>query len=119
MRDVVRKTVDNMRDRNILFSRDGLRVGVRGFGSEQDYKDFAESLLMTVWSRTSESLPVHRRTKHGLLHERSHKHIRMYMHMHMRLESQYKAVIVDAEEDIQIESNDGGVDDGHASMQVI
>lgn len=45
MRDVVRKTVDNMRDRNILFSRDGLRVGVRGFGSEQDYKDFAERLV--------------------------------------------------------------------------
>lgn len=63
---------------------------------------------MAVWSRTSESLPVHRRPKHALFHERSQRHIRMYMHMHMRLESQYKAVIVDTEEDIQIDSNDGG-----------
>ncbi|KAL5338654.1 hypothetical protein BJX70DRAFT_365792 [Aspergillus crustosus] len=52
IQEVSGKTKSKMEKRNVMFSRDGMKVGVREVG-EEEYVDRSQNVLVNIWNYTS------------------------------------------------------------------
>ncbi|KAG2412356.1 hypothetical protein HFD88_009913 [Aspergillus terreus] len=50
--EVTRKTRSKMEKKNVVWTKDGMKVGVRELGDEE-YKDRSQSVLVNMWNHTS------------------------------------------------------------------
>ncbi|KAK2763812.1 hypothetical protein FQN54_009430 [Arachnomyces sp. PD_36] len=50
--DVKSQTKKKMEKKNVMFSRDGMKVGVKELNDEE-YKDRSQSVLVNVWNQAS------------------------------------------------------------------
>ncbi|PLN74601.1 hypothetical protein BDW42DRAFT_198192 [Aspergillus taichungensis] len=50
--EVTRNTRSHMEKKNVMFSRDGLKVGVKEL-QDEEYKDRSQSVLVNMWNHTS------------------------------------------------------------------
>ncbi|RAK99809.1 uncharacterized protein BO80DRAFT_318772, partial [Aspergillus ibericus CBS 121593] len=51
IRDVTRNTKSKMEEKNVVFSRDGMKVGVKL--EDEEYLDRSQSLLVSMWNHTA------------------------------------------------------------------
>ncbi|KAL3475007.1 hypothetical protein BJX99DRAFT_230355 [Aspergillus californicus] len=52
VQEVSNKTKNSMEKRNVMFTKDGMKVGVREV-KEEDYVDRSQSVLVNMWNHTS------------------------------------------------------------------
>ncbi|KAL4741593.1 hypothetical protein BDV11DRAFT_55418 [Aspergillus similis] len=52
IQEVSDKTKSKMEKRNVMFTKDGMKVGVREVG-EEEYVDRSQSILVNIWNHTS------------------------------------------------------------------
>ncbi|KAL4873389.1 hypothetical protein BDV12DRAFT_159897 [Aspergillus spectabilis] len=52
VQEVSDKTKSKMEKRNVMFTREGMKVGVRQVG-EEEYVDRSQSVLVKIWNHTS------------------------------------------------------------------
>ncbi|KAL4754124.1 hypothetical protein BDW72DRAFT_167435 [Aspergillus terricola var. indicus] len=52
VQEVSDKTKSKMEKRNVMFTKDGMKVGVREVG-EEEYVDRSQSILVNIWNHTS------------------------------------------------------------------
>ncbi|KAL4772136.1 hypothetical protein BDW60DRAFT_188215 [Aspergillus nidulans var. acristatus] len=52
IQEVSDKTRSKMEKRNVMFTKDGMKVGVREVG-EEEYVDRSQSILVNIWNHTS------------------------------------------------------------------
>ncbi|KAF5856473.1 hypothetical protein ETB97_007304 [Aspergillus alliaceus] len=52
VQEVTRNTRSKMEKKNVVWSRDGMKVGVKELNDE-DYKDRSQSVLVNMWNHTS------------------------------------------------------------------
>ncbi|OOF89892.1 hypothetical protein ASPCADRAFT_21503, partial [Aspergillus carbonarius ITEM 5010] len=52
VQDVTRTTRTKMEEKNVVFSRDGMKVGVKEL-EEEEYKDRSQSVLVNMWNHTA------------------------------------------------------------------
>ncbi|KAL4884674.1 hypothetical protein BJY04DRAFT_215132 [Aspergillus karnatakaensis] len=52
IREVSDKTKSKMEKRNVMFTKDGMKVGVREV-NEEEYVDRSQSILVNMWNHTS------------------------------------------------------------------
>ncbi|KAL4906135.1 hypothetical protein BDW74DRAFT_177161 [Aspergillus multicolor] len=52
IQEVSDKTKSKMEKRNVMFTKDGMKVGVRQVG-EEEYVDRSQSILVNMWNHTS------------------------------------------------------------------
>ncbi|BCS22636.1 uncharacterized protein APUU_30861S [Aspergillus puulaauensis] len=52
VQDISDKTRDKMEKKNVMFTRDGMKVGVKEV-NEEDYVDRSQSILVNMWNHTS------------------------------------------------------------------
>ncbi|KAF7121575.1 hypothetical protein CNMCM5793_009045 [Aspergillus hiratsukae] len=52
VQEVSKNTRSKMEKKNVMFTRDGMKVGVKEL-SEEDYVDRSQSILVNVWNHTS------------------------------------------------------------------
>ncbi|KAL1962500.1 hypothetical protein VTN77DRAFT_9621 [Rasamsonia byssochlamydoides] len=50
--EVGHKTREKMEKKHVLFSRDGMKVGVKEL-KDEEYKDRSQSVLVNIWNHTS------------------------------------------------------------------
>ncbi|PKY08223.1 hypothetical protein P168DRAFT_314346 [Aspergillus campestris IBT 28561] len=50
--EVTRNTRSRMEKKNVMFSRDGMKVGVKEI-QDEEYKDRSQSVLVNMWNHTS------------------------------------------------------------------
>ncbi|PWY87862.1 hypothetical protein BO94DRAFT_465451 [Aspergillus sclerotioniger CBS 115572] len=52
VRDVTRNTRTKMEAKNVVFSRDGMKVGVKDL-EDEEYRDRSQSVLVSMWNHTA------------------------------------------------------------------
>ncbi|KAH8697075.1 hypothetical protein BGW36DRAFT_396892 [Talaromyces proteolyticus] len=52
VQDISNKTKANMEKKNIMFTKDGVKVSMKHV-KDEDYKDQTQSVLVNVWNHTS------------------------------------------------------------------
>ncbi|GIK01438.1 hypothetical protein Aspvir_005474 [Aspergillus viridinutans] len=52
VQEVSKNTRSKMEKKNVMFTRDGMKVGVKEL-SEEDYVDRSQSILVNIWNHTS------------------------------------------------------------------
>ncbi|KAL3466652.1 hypothetical protein BJX64DRAFT_284215 [Aspergillus heterothallicus] len=52
VQEVSNKTKNKMEKRNVMFTKDGMKVGVREV-KEEEYVDRSQSILVNMWNHTS------------------------------------------------------------------
>ncbi|KAE8151002.1 hypothetical protein BDV25DRAFT_139253 [Aspergillus avenaceus] len=52
VQEVTRNTRTKMEKKNVVWSRDGMKVGVKEL-KDEDYKDRSQSVLVNMWNHTS------------------------------------------------------------------
>ncbi|KAL5002280.1 hypothetical protein BDV10DRAFT_118200 [Aspergillus recurvatus] len=52
IQEISDKTKSKMEKRNVMFTKDGMKVGVREVG-EEEYVDRSQSILVNIWNHTS------------------------------------------------------------------
>ncbi|RHZ67549.1 uncharacterized protein CDV56_109555 [Aspergillus thermomutatus] len=52
VQEVSKNTRSKMEKKNVMFTKDGMKVGVREL-SEEDYVDRSQSILVNMWNHTS------------------------------------------------------------------
>ncbi|KAL4810399.1 hypothetical protein BDV18DRAFT_130916 [Aspergillus unguis] len=52
VQDISDKTRNKMEKRNVMFTKDGMKVGVRQV-NEEEYVDRSQSILVNMWNHTS------------------------------------------------------------------
>ncbi|KAL4800444.1 hypothetical protein BDV19DRAFT_384265 [Aspergillus venezuelensis] len=52
IQEVSNKTRNKMEQRNVMFTKDGMKVGVREV-NEEEYVDRSQSILVNMWNHTS------------------------------------------------------------------
>ncbi|KAA8646103.1 hypothetical protein EYZ11_011869 [Aspergillus tanneri] len=50
--EVTRNTRSKMEKKNVVWTRDGMKVGVKEL-KDEDYKDRSQSVLVNIWNHTS------------------------------------------------------------------
>ncbi|KAF7172307.1 hypothetical protein CNMCM5623_004546 [Aspergillus felis] len=52
VQEVSKNTRSKMEKKNVMFTKDGIKVGVKEL-SEEDYVDRSQSILVNIWNHTS------------------------------------------------------------------